>query len=206
VDHFGLVESFGAATERLGTLFADRLVYGERVALVKPQSYMNLSGPPVRAVVRYFAGEILEPERGAGGDTGEGASGKAAGGKAVDLSASLLVVCDDLDLPMGKLRFRARGSSGGHRGVASIIEALGTERFSRLRVGIGRPEGGDAAAYVLERLGGESEQALSGSARRAAETLPLWIQEGVAACANRFNGPQEGNQEYHNGNENSAPR
>jgi PTH1 family peptidyl-tRNA hydrolase len=101
---------------------------------------------------------------------------------------SLLVVHDDLDLPLGRVRFRGRGSSGGHRGIASIIEAFSTDDFARLKVGVGRPEAMDAADYVLAPLRGEEEKKLLEIASRAAETLPVWLSEGTESCANRYNG------------------
>jgi len=104
------------------------------------------------------------------------------------LSDLLLVVHDDLDLPWGKLRFRESGASGGHRGMASLIEALGTEGLGRLKVGIGRREGSDAAEYVLEPLRGEGAEQLLNVAAHAAKTLPVWIEHGIQTCANQFNG------------------
>jgi PTH1 family peptidyl-tRNA hydrolase len=179
VDHFHAAEEFAKPVKKLESLYADRELYGEKTALVKPQTYMNHSGRAVRAIVRYFAASALEPE----------ATAVAGLREPADLSRQLLVIFDDLDLPLGKLRFRDRGSSGGHRGVASVIEALGTDRFSRLRVGIGREVGTEAADYVLETVGGDDEERLLEAAAHAAKTLPAWLQEGVEACANRFNGP-----------------
>jgi PTH1 family peptidyl-tRNA hydrolase len=140
---------------------------GETVYLLKPETYMNCSGPAVRELVEYFGdgeGEV----RGAG--------------------AELIVVLDDLDLPPGRLRFRERGSSGGHRGMQSILEAFGTDAIQRLKVGVGRPRTTDAAGYVLEPLRGEDEEALRGAAQTAATALKTWIADGIDACANRFNG------------------
>jgi PTH1 family peptidyl-tRNA hydrolase len=97
------------------------------------------------------------------------------------------VIYDDLDMPLGRLRFRARGSSGGHRGLGSIIRELKTERFSRLKVGIGRDEEQLPEDYVLEPLRGELEDRLMEAARAASETIPVWVEEGVVACANRYN-------------------
>jgi PTH1 family peptidyl-tRNA hydrolase len=101
---------------------------------------------------------------------------------------ALLVVHDDLDLPLGKIRFRARGASGGHRGVGSVAEALAGDSFSRLKVGIGRSEGVEAADYVLEPLEGEERDHLLALAEAAAATLPTWVRSGVEAAANDFNG------------------
>jgi PTH1 family peptidyl-tRNA hydrolase len=200
VDHFAKEEGFSRGKKKLQVLSMEKKVGEETVMLLKPETFMNLSGPALREYLRYFG---FKPERdgGHGGDSAEGGSSDAD--SAVDspsglnpgLEDQLLVVHDDLDLPEGKLRFRARGSSGGHRGVASIIEALGTGAFGRLKVGIGRPQltggagGSDASGYVLEPLRGPAEETLSAIAREAARTLPIWIREGLEASASRFNGP-----------------
>lgn len=189
VDRFASREGFPRAVEGQQVSTSERNMDGEDVILVKSQSYMNRSGPAVRDFLLTRAG--LE---------------EALAG----LEEMLLVVHDDLDLPAGRVRFRSRGSSGGHNGVESLIEALGTEAFSRLKVGIGRPPaettqgagpegavvdtagavvGGTLAAdYVLEPLSGDEEKRLLEITSRAAETLPFWIREGTKACANRFNG------------------
>jgi PTH1 family peptidyl-tRNA hydrolase len=143
-----------------------------RVFILKPQTYMNLSGGAVREWLAY--------------------SGVAPG---EDLMGTLLVVYDDLDLPPGKLRFRAQGSAGGHKGVESVISALGHDRFSRLRIGIGRREGAEAADYVLEPVDKTTREALESAARQAAETLPVWIEAGIDACMSRFNAPSEASSE-----------
>lgn len=143
--------------------YTQRKIDDEQVFLLEPQTYMNLSGPAVCNFLSYF-------------------------GEKAPSSESLLVIHDDMDLSMGTLRFRPGGSSGGHRGVASIIEAFSSEKFSRLRVGVGRPEGLEAADYVLESLGKEQEKSLLGLASRAASTLPEWIRHGTDSCANRYNG------------------
>src|SRR5690606_29499364 len=104
---------------------------GRRLLLAKPQTYMNLSGHAVAPPMRYYG---LFPR-------------------------DLMVIYDDMDLPLGRLRLRERGSSGGHKGMISIIAALGTEEFARLRIGIGRPPAVDAADYVLGRFGPAEEDA-----------------------------------------------
>lgn len=169
MDRFARQSGFEGERRKLGTLYASKAWIrpggtAERVFLVKPQAYMNLSGPPVRDLMGYF-GEDREE----------------------DLTESLLVVYDDLDLPEGRLRFRSGGSSGGHRGVASIIAALGHDRFSRLRIGIGRRAELPPADYVLEALDPQSEKRLDEAAERAAAGLQLWMQEGIESCMNRFN-------------------
>jgi PTH1 family peptidyl-tRNA hydrolase len=131
-----------------------------RVLLAKPQTYMNLSGESVVPLLRYYG---LGP-------------------------ADLVVVFDDMDLPFGKLRVRERGSSGGHRGMTSIISTLGTDEFPRVRIGIGRPPGDDAAGFVLGRFGPGEQTALAEVIARAADAVESIVREGTAAAMNRHNG------------------
>ena len=124
------------------------LVEGRRVILAKPQTWMNDSGKAVAPLVNFYK---IEPE-------------------------NLLVVYDDLDIPLGTLRFRAEGSSGGHRGVQSIIRWLGLDTFARLRVGIGRPPGQmDAAAYVLQDFGADETPLLWEVMRTARDLVRSWV-------------------------------
>jgi PTH1 family peptidyl-tRNA hydrolase len=101
----------------------------------------------------------------------------------------LLVVCDDLNLPLGKLRFRPGGSAGGQKGLEDIIRRLGTDQFSRLRMGIGpTPEGWDWAAFVLSKFTQEEVPHIEDSVRLAADAVADWAQQGVQYCMNRYNG------------------
>jgi PTH1 family peptidyl-tRNA hydrolase len=129
------------------------------VLLVKPIRYMNRSGAPVRAVVR---------------ETG------------ADPATELLVVADDIDLPLGRLRARRAGSAGGHNGLRDIIDALGSEEFARLRVGIGRA--GTPVDHVLSTFR-PAERALADEAvATAADAAELWLAEGIEPVMNRYNG------------------
>jgi peptidyl-tRNA hydrolase, PTH1 family len=124
------------------------LVDSQRVILAKPQTWMNDSGKSVAPLARFYK---LEPE-------------------------DLLVIYDDLDIPLGTLRFRTGGSSGGHRGVQSIIQWLGTDTFPRLRIGIGRPPGQmDAAAYVLQDFGADETPLLWEVMRTARNLVRSWV-------------------------------
>ncbi|MHB1131309.1 MAG: aminoacyl-tRNA hydrolase [Chloroflexota bacterium] len=131
----------------------------QRVLLAKPQTYMNLSGNAAGRLTAYY--------------------GLAA--------TEMLVVYDDMDLPLGKLRIRARGSSGGHRGVQSIIGALGTNEFPRIRVGIGRSDRLDGADYVLGRFAAEDQPLLEDILGRAADAVAVVVSEGTAEAMNRYN-------------------
>lgn len=140
-------------------LVGEAQVGGQTVRLLKPMTYMNLSGRSVAAVVRFYK---LAPDE-------------------------LLVVSDDLDLPLGVLRMRASGSAGGQKGLADVIRHMGTEEFPRLRVGIGRSERLDAVDYVLSRFAAAELDVLRESLARAADAVACWVSEGVSAAMNRFN-------------------
>lgn len=131
----------------------------ERVALLKPQTYMNRSGQSVAAALGFY---------------------QASAG-------DLLVVVDDMALPLGQLRLRGQGLSGGHHGLADIIERLGREDFSRLRVGIGAAAPGTAVAYVLGRFTREEEAVMTEAVERAAEAAQCWLEKGLEAAMNRYN-------------------
>lgn len=145
-----------------GRALACRVVLaGVPVVLAKPQTFMNLSGGSVAALVHWYH---------------------------VDPLKNLLVVYDDLDLPLGKIRLRPAGSAGGHKGLASIIEHLRTQNFARLRVGIGRPAYGEPHRYVLEDFTAEEWAVMDAAQERAADAVECFLSEGLAAAMNRFNG------------------
>jgi len=103
-------------------------------------------------------------------------------------NADLLVVCDDLNLPVGKLRTRAKGSSGGQKGLEDCIRRLGGDEFARLRVGIGSPpDYMDAADFVLAKYAKAEREEMAIAVVRAADAVEVWVREGVAAVMNRYN-------------------
>ncbi len=132
---------------------------GSEVLLAKPMTYMNRSGLAALALCRAFN---------------------------VPTSA-LLVVYDDLDLPPGKIRLRPRGGSGGHKGLESVICHLRSEEFPRLRIGIGRPQGQDAAGYVLAELSEEEILEQEVVLKAAAEAVTVFVREGINTAMNLFN-------------------
>ncbi len=137
-------------------------IEGRRVVLAKPQTFMNLSGQAVAGLVRFYKTPLSQ----------------------------LLVAHDDLDLPLGTVRLRPGGGSGGQKGMASIIQQLGTQEFGRLRLGIGRPPGQmDAAAYVLERFTASEQKVLDMVLDRAVEAVKVFIRDGLETAMNRYNGP-----------------
>lgn len=145
-------------------LVGDALLNGARVALVKPQTFMNLSGKSVSALLRY---QRVEREH-------------------------LLVVCDDLNLPTGRLRLRAEGSDGGHNGLKSVAQMLGTTQYARLRVGVGEPPQAErrergTANHVLSQFAPDEWAEVQASVARAADCVEVWVREGVAVAMNTFN-------------------
>lgn len=132
----------------------------QKVVLARPLTYMNLSGTSVGPLVREYK---------------------------VPLDR-MLVVYDDLDLPLGVLRLRPKGGSGGHRGMRSIIQHLGTEDFPRLRVGIGRPPAGqDPADYVLSPFAEDELPVVVRVREQAVAAIECWVEEGLDAAMSRFN-------------------
>jgi peptidyl-tRNA hydrolase, PTH1 family len=130
------------------------------VLLVKPLTFMNLSGEAIGGLVRYYK---LDP-------------------------ADLLVVCDDVNLPLGRLRARASGSEGGHNGLRSIAQHLGTVDYARLRVGVGRGDDRlDLADHVLARFEPEERPGIETAIARAADAVETWITDGLAKVMNVFN-------------------
>jgi PTH1 family peptidyl-tRNA hydrolase len=129
------------------------------VVYCKPTSFMNLSGKPVAAVARFFK---VPP-------------------------AEMLVIYDDLALPLGKLRFRPGGSAGGHNGIASIIEHLGTREVPRLRIGIGGAEGEGMVSHVLGRFSPAEMPALEDALNRADKAIAFAQTRGLEAAMNQFN-------------------
>ncbi len=141
---------------------AEGRVGSRPVLLAKPQTFMNLSG---RAVGRLSRAYQIPPKR-------------------------ILVVYDDLDLPLGRLRLRPEGGSGGHKGMRSIIDTLGSEAFPRLRVGIDRPPGRmDPAEYVLQPFAEEEKALIAETEEHAVAAIECWLAEGIVAAMDRFNRP-----------------
>ncbi|ABZ83831.1 peptidyl-tRNA hydrolase [Heliomicrobium modesticaldum Ice1] len=157
-----LAEAWGAEgfRDRFQGLCSEARVEGEKVLLLKPQTYMNLSGQSVAALAVFYK---LLPE-------------------------DILVIYDDMDLKLGRLRARAKGGSGGHNGMKSIIGLLGTEAFPRLKMGIGRPADRRlAAAHVLESFTEEEQETVRAMLDQGREAAALWVDKGIIEVMNRFN-------------------
>lgn len=134
---------------------------GQGALLMKPVTYMNLSGEAVGEAARFYK---LDP-------------------------AHVLIISDDVDLPLGKLRIRTGGSAGGHNGLKSIIRHLGTDQFPRLKVGVGgKPHPDyDMADWVLGKLQGEDKKVLDEAVKRAADAVECFLRDGPQKAMNRFN-------------------
>lgn len=144
-------------------LIGDGLIQGKRVLLVKPQTYMNLSGESVREVVEWYNIPLK----------------------------NIIIIYDDVDLPLGRIRIRPKGSSGTHNGMKSIIYQLQSDEFPRIRIGIGKPpENWDMADYVLSRFDAEERKIIDQSISKAAEAAVEIINSGIEKAMNMYNGPE----------------
>lgn len=138
------------------------MIEGEKVILLKPQTYMNLSGESVVDAVNFYK---------------------------VDSEEDVIIIYDDIDLDVGKLRIRAKGSAGGHNGMKNIIAHLGTQVFPRIRVGVGaKPKDWDLADYVLGRFPKEELPEIEAGRETACEAVKIIVSQGVEAAMNRING------------------
>jgi PTH1 family peptidyl-tRNA hydrolase len=136
-------------------------IAGEKVLLVKPMTYMNLSGECIREVIDYYKADIDD----------------------------LIVIFDDISLEPGKLRLRAKGSAGGHNGIKSIIAQLGSDQFKRIKFGVGdKPKGWDLADWVLGRFPSDEFDALREGNEKACQAVECIIAEGMQSGMNKFNG------------------
>lgn len=147
-------------TQRELTLRGSGTVGVETVELAGPLGWMNVSGPPLKTLLSSLG---LSPHE-------------------------LIVIHDDLDLELGRLRIKQAGGHGGHNGIRSVIEALGTPQFVRLKIGIGRPApGADSADYVLEELSCDEIEVLDPCLERAVDALDCLVRRGPGAAMNEFN-------------------
>lgn len=137
------------------------VIEGEKVMLVKPQTYMNLSGESVRSLVDYFK---------------------------IDEESELLVIYDDVSLDVGQLRIRKKGSAGGHNGIKNIISHLDTDVFMRIKIGVGKKPGRmDLADYVLSRFSGSEREQMEEGYEKAAKAAVMILKGEIDAAMNEFN-------------------
>jgi PTH1 family peptidyl-tRNA hydrolase len=147
---------------RAKALITDGLLAERRIILAKPQTFMNRVGTSVGRLVKFHRIELR----------------------------NLLVICDDIDLPLGTIRMRPFGGSAGHNGLRSIFDHLGTQDVPRLRLGIGRPPGRmDPADYVLQGFSTTEQADIQEALDRASHAIRTWAQDGIESAMTRFNGP-----------------
>ncbi len=161
VDRLALGGPGGRPSRKFEGLLAEVEIEFRRVLLLKPETFMNLSGRSVVQALRFYK---LEP-------------------------VDLLVLCDDLNLPLGKLRIRKGGSDGGQKGLRDISAHLGTEDYARLRLGVGDRGPVDASDYVLGRFRPAERPVIDDALIAATQAVAVWVAQGIDAAMNRFNGP-----------------
>src|SRR5262245_18017459 len=162
VDYLAAGPGCSTFRERFEAFVAELKEGEETVLLVKPLTFMNLSGRAVRAALDFYKLPVDQ----------------------------VLVVCDDFNLPLGKLRVRSKGSHGGQNGLRSIQEQLGTDAYARLRIGVGEP-GHDAVDHVLSKFKPGERRAIEEAVATAAQAALVWVRQGTEAAMNRFNGGED---------------
>lgn len=161
IDHLSEKHGIKVSKLRHKALIGDGLIKNERVLLVKPQTFMNLSGESVRALAEWFKVPLEK----------------------------LIIIYDDVDLPLGKVRIRPNGSSGTHNGMRSVIYQLQSDEFPRIRIGIDKaPEGWELADYVLSKFKPEERKIINESISNAANAADAILTSGVNAAMNLYNG------------------
>lgn len=159
VDRLAEIHHILISTKRFKSLYGTGWIDSQKVVLAKPMTFMNRSGEGVKKAIHFFQVGIED----------------------------VIVIHDDLDLPLGRLRFKRRGGDGGHQGVRSIIESMGKNTFLRLKVGIGRPpQGMDPTEYVLTSFDEIEQSYLEGILSRAAASLRVMLLEGIETAMNRY--------------------
>ena len=146
---------------KFNAMYGKGIIGGDKAILMKPLSFMNLSGGPVRDMVNFFK---IDPEN------------------------ELIVISDDIDLEPGQLRIRKQGSAGGHNGLKDIIQKLGTQNFVRIKIGVGaKPQGWDLADHVLSRFPDSERKLVDEAIREAADAVEKIIAQGPDAAMNEYN-------------------
>jgi PTH1 family peptidyl-tRNA hydrolase len=163
VDAFAAKFRLAVTKHEKSALTSSGRVAGGSVMVAKPLTYMNLSGDAVRLLVNAY---LESPEE-------------------------MIVVYDDIDLPLGRLRIRPNGSAGTHNGMRSIVSTLGTENFPRLRVGIGASDQGRLRDYVLDEFSPEDEPVVARAVERAVDALLLFVRGDLKRAMNQFNRDEE---------------
>lgn len=160
IDELAHQHGFQLSKEKYNGLYTIEFINGEKVSFLQPQTFMNRSGECIQPFIDFYK---------------------------IDLD-NILVIYDDLDLPVGKIRLRQKGSHGGHNGLRSTINRLGTDKFKRLRVGIGRPENRQPIVdYVLNKFSKEQNDAIHEGIDAAAKACEQWLKDDFQQVMNMFN-------------------
>lgn len=165
IDYLAAAPGCSTFREKFEAFVAEAKEGDEAVLLMKPLTFMNLSGRAVRAALDFYK---LPIDR-------------------------VLVVCDDFNLPLGKLRVRAKGSHGGQNGLRNIQDQLGSDAYARLRIGVGQPGPGEAVDFVLSKFRPGERADAEDAVAQAAQAVLAWVRHGTEAAMNRFNGGEAAN-------------
>jgi len=160
IDSLAAGPDVGGFSERFDADIAEWRSDDDKILLMKPLTFMNLSGRAVRQAVDFYQIELVD----------------------------VLVVCDDMSLPLGKLRFRARGTHGGHNGLRDIQQHLGTNEYSRLRVGVDVPgQERDAVDHVLGKFKPSEKPIIQDAIQLSVQGVAMWVKQGIQKCMNQYN-------------------
>lgn len=164
IEFFAVQHGLDFTRQQSNAAIASGTIAGRSVTLAKPMTFMNASGGPVSALMKFFKVE----------------------------NDHLLVVADDLDLPEATIRLKPEGGSGGQNGIRDIITRLGTKDFARMRIGIGRPPGKmDPTAYVLQDFSSDQQAVIDVAYERASSAIETWLSDGIVLAMSRHNAPAE---------------
>ena len=160
IDRIAAEHSIEVSGRNKAAVVSEGTIAGQRVVLVRPRTFVNRSGEAARYILARYR---VPPDK-------------------------LLIIYDDINLPLGRLRLRVRGSAGGHNGIKSIIEALGTEEFPRMRIGIGRPSAGqDQISHVIGAMSPEERKVADEMLQRVDQAVSAILTDGIDTAMNRFN-------------------
>lgn len=165
IDELAEQENISVLEKKHRALIGKGYIGGQKVILAKPQTFMNLSGESVRALVDYYR---------------------------IDEAEELIVLSDDISLKPGQLRLRKKGSAGGHNGLKNIIAQLGSDEFQRIKIGVGeKPKGYDLADYVLGHFSAEEQKLMAQASKEAADAVRAILSDGIETAMNQFNGAKQ---------------
>lgn len=168
LNYFSQVENIDIRKIKHRALIGEGFIENKKVMLVKPQTYMNLSGESILDIVDYYDVPL----------------------------ENILVIYDDVDLEVGRLRIRSKGSAGTHNGMKSIIYQLKDDNIPRLRIGIGRPERQDMSSFVLSKFSKEEKEDIINVIKKTEQAIRVFISQGITEAMNQFNREQDtGNRE-----------